>query len=180
MSLDRAPCVAIMKQRHTEIGYVIIIRLIFEQLSLDAPQFSERIIGELQAPIGAEHNNRLMQTVERFALGFNHGIIFSAQIQFAGDVFEQDQKTAHRVALTRDLKGPIVRQMPLVFFDPANVKIVRELLRTPFGVLRLGWQLAPLAQTIKQLPMAWHIQQEAFIHVPHLSKSPVVESELAF
>ena len=79
---------------------------------------------QAQAPVGAEHGDGLAQVVERRLLHVDQPVELGLQREFVGDVLEQQQHAAQRMALARHAQDAAVGQVPEIFDDVVLLALV--------------------------------------------------------
>ncbi len=110
MALDRVPDIQVMEQRNAVLDHIAIVRMVFQLVMVQGPEPFKSLVEQFQPPVAAEHDNCLVQIVERGRLRLHNGIELGLKVQFACDVLEQQQQATHRVALACDGQSPVIRQ----------------------------------------------------------------------
>ena len=113
-ALDRRPDIAVVKEARALVDHGVEVRAVVELRALQLPQLGERVVVQAQAAVGAEHHHRFAQVVERRLLDVDQAVEFRLQREFVGDVLEQQQHAAERVALARHAQDAAVGQVPEV------------------------------------------------------------------
>ena len=135
---------------------------------------------QAQAAIGAEHHDGFAQVVERRLLHVDQAVEFRLQREFVGDVLEQQQHAAERVALARNAQDAAVGQVPEILDDVDLLAlIVFQLLPSPFGEVGARLQFTTLAQAVEDGAVIRPVEQVGGIKLPHFLEGAVVEDQLA-
>ena len=111
---------------------------------------SDRRVEELQAPVGGEHGDALLQAVEGLALHVDEGIVAALEREALGGVVVEIGEPAVG-ALRRDhMDGAAVEQVPPVLVLGAGL-VAGQDLGLPVAVVHHLRQARQLAQAVEQL-----------------------------
>jgi hypothetical protein len=130
-----------------------------------------------EPPVRAEHGDGVVQLVQGRGLDLDLGVVAAAQLQFVGDVREQQQDAAQRVGLAHHPQGPAVRQGPAVVRRGLGGAVEVQLPGLPARIVDDLGQLALLAQPVQQFGVGRALVQPGRVDVEQLLEGDVVEGQ---
>ncbi len=136
-------------------------------------------IVELQAAVGGEHGDRLVEAVERFALHADQRVIAAFECEPLGLVDIEVGHAAVGPQLRDDMQHAAIGEVPPLVERRAGL-VARQRLRLPFGILDHLGQPAEGAQAVEHGAVGGAGFEPARVELPQLLERLVEEREPLF
>ena len=168
-----APVRLVGQQRAAHREHFGKARLALQHDRVEAPEFGECLVEELQPAIRAKHRKGFGQVVDRGALHAGQLVEAALQRDLVGDVGIDEDQAAMRMRLAGHAQRHAARQVPvlLALFD--GVRVEREALFLPAREVALLGQAAHFAQPLEDLAVRRMRAEPVFLEVPELGISLV-------
>ena len=152
-------------------GEALDVRLLFEEGGVEVPVPGEGRIEELEAPVGPEEGNALVEIVEGLALHADELVVAALQLDLARGILVEIGDAAEGMLFADHMDGAAIRQVPPVFagFERG---IGGELLGAPVAIVGLFGNAALVAQAVEDLAVGGMSLEPGGIQRPELPHRP--------
>ena len=173
-ALQRAPESQIVQPRHTALDNVVEGRRRRQIGRGYRPERLERLIVQLQPPIGAEHRHRVGKLVQRGFLHLDQLVKLAPQPQFRGDIGEHQNETPGWMWQAEDAQGAVSGHAPDRLRSRGQAFVAHQLRRLESPIVGRFRQPAVLAQPIQQGAMTGSFGQPGRLKAPEFGEGAIV------
>ncbi len=177
-ALERRPVAAIVEEGALLLDDVADMRLAREIGGRELPHLRIGRVRQLEAPVAAEHGDRLVKVVERLALHLDQGVVGSLERELVGDILVDEGDPAERMRRDDEAQRALVRQMQQLLLRLDQRGEHGELL--PFEGAEIGvlGNAPSLAQPLEHFIERRFGDEPVLLEPPQAGKGGVEESKL--